>query len=129
VDLTQFGLFDLADQRLRWAAQRQEVLAQNIANANTPGFRARDLTSFARLLAATPAATPAQTASGHLPGTLGGRLQATAVRPQNISPDRNDVSMEAELSKVADTETAQQFAAGIYRKYMSLFRLALGRGQ
>ena len=42
------ALFDLADKRLAWVDHRQEVLAQNIANANTPGWLARDLAPFAR---------------------------------------------------------------------------------
>ena len=129
MDASQFGLFDLAEQRLRWAAQRQEVLAQNIANANTPGYAAQDLPSFKSLLAGAGTASPAATRPGHMAGTLGGALQAEAIKAQARSPDRNAVSMETELSKVADTETTQEFATNVYRKYLSLFRLALGRSQ
>ena len=41
------SLFDLADRRLAYLQHRQQVLAQNVANANTPGYRARDLEPFA----------------------------------------------------------------------------------
>ncbi|MBS0561089.1 MAG: flagellar biosynthesis protein FlgB [Proteobacteria bacterium] len=124
------SLLTLAEQRLRWAVQRQEVLAENIANANTPGYAARDLPDFKTLLSgAAGAAVPAVTQPGHLAGTLSDPLRAAPVRPAGRSPDRNTVSTESELSKVAETETTQEFATNIYRKYMSMFRLALGRSQ
>ena len=40
MDPTDIGLFRLAEQRLAWADQRQQLLARNVANANTPGFQA-----------------------------------------------------------------------------------------
>lgn len=45
MDPTKIGLFDLAEKRLVWTAQRQSVLAANIANANTPRFQAREVKS------------------------------------------------------------------------------------
>ena len=53
MDQTQIGLFDLAERRLSWADRRQGLLAQNIANANTPGYRPHDLRSFASTLDST----------------------------------------------------------------------------
>ena len=44
---------ELAETRLRWLDRRQEVLARNISNADTPGYRARDVTPFAQILART----------------------------------------------------------------------------
>ena len=40
MDPKRIGLFDLAERRLAWTDQRRGVLAQNIANANTPGYQA-----------------------------------------------------------------------------------------
>ena len=45
------ALFDLAERRLAWIDRRQGLLAQNIANANTPGYMAKDLVPFAQTLA------------------------------------------------------------------------------
>ncbi len=39
-------LFDLAFRQNEWLAQRQAVIASNVANANTPGYKARDVASF-----------------------------------------------------------------------------------
>src|SRR5262249_23723863 len=46
MDAKHVGLFDLAERRLAWATRRQSVLAQNIANANTPGYKPHDLRPF-----------------------------------------------------------------------------------
>ena len=43
MDLNKVSLFGMMKQRLAWLGQRQEVLAQNIANADTPGYRPRDI--------------------------------------------------------------------------------------
>jgi flagellar basal-body rod protein FlgB len=124
--MAEIGLFALAERRLAWVAQREAVLARNIANAATPGFQPSDLPSFARTLDRAASIAPAQTAPGHLPGSSGGPLQPVK---QNAAhgPDGNGVALDAQLSQVADTETAQSLVTTIYKKYLGLFSLALGR--
>ena len=123
--MTEIGLFTLAEQRLAWADQRQAVLAQNIANASTPGFQPSDLPPFARALENAASVAPVRTQPGHLAGTSGGPLQPV-VEKEAHGPDGNGVALDAQLTKVADTETAQSLVTTIYKKYMSLFSLALG---
>ena len=105
-----------------------QVVSQNIANADTPGYAAKDLPEFARVLSRTTVPQPVRTDPRHLPGTQGPDPRARAVR---LAPERtpadNAVQIERELMKVSDTETQHSLALGIYRKYMSLFRTALGR--
>ena len=43
MDLSQIPLFAALSKRMSWLADRQAVLAQNVANADTPGYAARDL--------------------------------------------------------------------------------------
>jgi flagellar basal-body rod protein FlgB len=126
MDPMQTGLFALAEQRLAWTDRRQALLAQNIANASTPGFRPSDLPPFAQTLART-AAAPARTQPGHLAGTAGDPLQPDrSVLPAARAPDGNAVALDEQLTKVADTETTQAMVTTIYKKYLSLFSLALG---
>src|SRR5277367_3695919 len=55
---THIDLFNLAEQRLAWADRRQAVLAHNVANANTPGYKPHDLRAFADMLGGTSAVEP-----------------------------------------------------------------------
>lgn len=128
MDLLRGSVLDLADRRMRWLDRRQQVLAQNIANADTPGWTARDLRPFAAAMADSTGVIAARTQPMHQAGPHDPMLQATALTPVVArGPNGNTVSMEEQLMNVADTESAQSTAVNIFRKYMGLFRLALGR--
>src|SRR3954451_1883286 len=128
MDPSKIGLFDLAEKRLTWTAQRQTVLAANIANANTPGYQARDVTPFAQVLAATGTLAPSQTQQNHLSGTPPIGLASLTRQPsQARGLDKNAVALDEQLTKVADTETTQSLVATIWKKYVGMFGLALGR--
>ena len=71
MDPKRIGLFDLAERRLAWADRRQAVLAQNIANANTPRFKPHDLKSFATTLGDAVGVAQVRTHPNHLTGTAG----------------------------------------------------------
>ena len=126
MDPNRIALFALADRRLAWADRRQQLLAQNIANADTPGWRARDLKSFADTLSGkTLAMAPVATEAGHLPATASARLDTTRTS-NDRAPDGNSVQLDDQLSRVADTETTQALVTGLYTKYLGMFRTALG---
>ncbi len=130
MDASQIGLFGLAERRLGYLERRQQVLAQNIANADTPGWRPRDLRPFKATLAQTGGTAMLQTRPNHLAGTgptSAGDLD-TSARPSALAPDGNAVSVEDQLMKVADADSSQQLVTNLYQKYLGLFRLALGRG-
>jgi flagellar basal-body rod protein FlgB len=112
MDPSRIGLFDLAEKRLAWTAQRQGVLATNIANANTPAFQARDVQSFQSMLAGT---------------AQQGLASLTTDLPKARALDGNAVALDQQLTKVADTETAQALVTTIWKKYMGMFSMALGR--
>jgi flagellar basal-body rod protein FlgB len=118
-------IFSLAEQRLAWVEHRQSLLAQNIANADTPGWRTRDLKPFDALLAGS-ALVPARTSPLHLVGAGTSAITATA-RNAERAPDGNAVAIDQELAKVADTESTHELVTELYLKYQGLFRTALGR--
>ncbi len=125
VNPTGIGLFQMAERRLAWAGQRQAVLAQNVANANTPGYQPRDVAPFAAMLGSV-APGLAATAPGHMQPAAGA-AGLRHVRPRERAPDGNAVSLEDQLVKVADTSSTQELVANLYRKYHGMFRTALGR--
>ena len=120
------GLFDLAERRLAWIDRRQGLLAQNIANANTPGYQSKDLLPFAQTLArAMPEL--ATTNPLHLNGSADAGGAVSRERPTERAPDGNAVSLEDQLTKVADTENAQALVSNLYKKYLGLFHTVLGK--
>ncbi|MFL5288156.1 MAG: flagellar basal body rod protein FlgB [Rhodopila sp.] len=129
MDPTRIALFDLAEKRLNWTAQRQNVLAANIANVNTPGYQARDITAFDKVLDGAVAVAPVQTQPGHMAGTLSSSAAAlTRDQVSTRSLDRNGVTLDEQLVKVADTETTQNLVTNIWKSYMGMFSTALGKG-
>jgi flagellar basal-body rod protein FlgB len=117
-------LFTLAEQRLSWVERRQALLSENIANADTPGWRARDLKPFDAVLSGATLA-PARTSPMHLVDA-NGAAPVTAATASERAPDGNAVSLDTELAKVADTESTHELVTDLYLKYQSLFRTALG---
>jgi len=128
MDSRHIGLFDLAERRLAWADRRQAVLAQNVANANTPHYKPHDLKPFATVLGAANAVAPLRTQPSHLAGTVAVRSPDESVdRTHAQSPDGNAVGLDEQLVKLADTETTHSLVTTIYRKYLGMFGMALGR--
>lgn len=126
MDTTDIGLFRLAERRLAWVDQRQRVLAQNVANADTPGYQPRDVSPFSASLGAAGAEL-VRTDPSHLSGNPGGGASSMRAKAPGRSPSGNGVSMEEQLGKVADTASTQELVTNLYRKYQGLFRTALGR--
>jgi flagellar basal-body rod protein FlgB len=129
MDPTKIGLFDLAEKRLAWTVQRQNVLASNIANVNTPGYQGRDVENFSKVLAGTSTVAPVQTQPGHMAGTAQIGLASLITDPPRArSLDGNTVALDEQVTKVADTETTQTLVTSIWKKYMGMFNIALGKG-
>lgn len=109
-------------------AQRQIVTARNIANADTPGYRAADLPAFADSYRDGPAPAMRQTRAGHLPppAWADGAIRPITVEGQ-ASPNGNSVSLEAEMVRAAELKRQHDMAIGIYRSALNLMRSSIGR--
>ncbi|MFT9341734.1 MAG: flagellar basal body protein, partial [Acetobacter sp.] len=125
--LTHSGtdLFSLAERRLQWLESRQSVLAGNVANANTPGYVSKDVTPFAGVLQNQMTMAMVQTEPGHMVGP-GNTALARKTAGGTASIDGNEVRLEDELGKIADTNDQQRFATTVYTRYMGMFSTALG---
>ncbi len=123
---TQIGLFDLAEKRLAWVDQRQELLSQNIANADTLGYQPKDLTPFALALGqAAPGLV--RTSAMHMAGPNNGVPVDRKQRPAERAIDGNAVSIEDQLVKIADTDGTQALVTNLYHKYMGMFHNVIGK--
>ncbi|EWY37145.1 flagellar basal-body rod protein FlgB [Skermanella stibiiresistens SB22] len=134
MDLGNTGLFKLMKGKLDWLTERQQVLAQNIANADTPKYRPNDLTAFTfdRALGQSQRLAPRLTAVGHMAGP--GSARGNDVRQDKpksnyeVAPDGNAVVMEEQMTKIADTGMTYQLVTNLYRKQVGLVRTVIGRG-
>lgn len=129
-------------QQMKHLSQRQRVIAENIANGETPGFKAREVEApdFSALLAAQngAAGTPRvarpriQITSGM--AALGAQpLQAgsAVIADKDVSetkPDGNNVTLEEQLLKMGQVQADFAAMTNLYRKQMALLKTAIGRG-
>lgn len=123
-------VFRIASAMARHAGTRQAVIAQNMANADTPGYAARDIPSFQALVGADAAGfIPRATRPTHrFPGTAEPAF-APRDRPGAApDPNGNSVALETEMIHAADTMRQHDRALAIYRASLSILRGALGRG-
>lgn len=122
------NIFGIHEQALVVRAKRAEVLAANIANADTPGYKARDI-EFKTVMQQVqqPAATLKVTHSQHIGNQTGGVHAALAYRiPSQPSLDGNTVEVQAEQARFAqnalDYQASVQFVNGKISSYLSALR-------
>jgi flagellar basal-body rod protein FlgB len=125
-------LLSILRERMSWLHQRQDVLSQNVANADTPGYVARDLKpqDFSQALRGETFRGGMMTATNvrHISMTPSeaSRFDDIATPDQASNPNGNAVSLEQEMIKVADTQAQFQAAANLYAKAMTLMKTAIG---
>ena len=128
MDVTGNSPIALAERRLAWLDTRQRLLSQNVANADTPGYRPSDAVPFRQLLSRSrPQAAMMTTDARHI---MPARAVAQAVQDRQLverTPNGNAVSLDDQAIRVAETDQAHALALGLHRKYIGLFRAALGR--
>ncbi len=133
MDLGKTALFEMMKGRFAWLGERQQVLARNIANADTPGYRPRDLEPFRfgeMVRSRAGHLNMEMTSSVH----LGGRRQPIQEfadrehrRPFETTPAGNSVILEEQMAKVNETSVAHKLTTQLYRKHLGMIRMALGR--
>ncbi len=124
--LDGMSFFALASKRLDWLAARQKVVSENIANANTPGFRAKEVSGFEALLAGRQAGI-ATTDPRHITSS-GGRHEATRVIDDPVawerSIDGNSVVLEQQTVKASEISESYRLATQLYRKGHELLTMS-----
>lgn len=118
--------------RMHWHQERQRLLAENVANADTPGFKPRDLAPMQGQPAnGAPRAqlAMATTNPAHV-GQAGGGASAFRMsdsRKYDTRPAGNAVSLEDEMLKVAANQMDYQAAASLYSRSLALLKSAVGK--
>jgi flagellar basal-body rod protein FlgB len=130
--ISDLPILAMLKSRMQWHQERQQVLAENVANADTPGFRPHDLapTQAAEPGQAFAALTLARTTAGHLAGSSAGtRARFPTDRSgYEVRPAGNAVILEEEMMKVAANQMDFQAATALYGRSLGLIKTALGKG-
>jgi flagellar basal-body rod protein FlgB len=112
------------------ATVRQTVISQNVANADTPGYRARDVTDFASQVDGGGMAFSARlTRPGHVPfgpGATGQEVRETSALGAE-TPNGNTVALEDQIMRAAQVKQSHDMAIGVYQKSLDILRMSLGR--
>ncbi|MEZ5811870.1 MAG: flagellar basal body rod protein FlgB [Rhizobiaceae bacterium] len=110
-------IFGLAAQQAQWLTVRQTAVASNVANANTPGYRAVDVQPFADLLDNKLIAQTA-THSAHFGGSSSAyAIKAAEVGGRAVDPNSSSVKIEEELVKSGDIAKAYQLNTAIVKSF------------
>jgi flagellar basal-body rod protein FlgB len=134
VDLLNTGYFSILRQRLDFLGERQKLVAENLANASTPGYRPRDLDTkaFERAIEAQARVTSggrlamARTQDGHMPQAraVSGQVRTEKVNDAEVTIDGNAVVIEEQMLKAAETRMAYETSLAMYQKGLQLMRTA-----
>lgn len=124
-------VFRMAHAMAVHAGTRQAAVAQNVANADTPGYRPMDVTPFAQFYKGQPgrfSTSLRATRAEHL-GGLQSEVSIETSRPDKIpDPNDNSVSIEQEMLKAVEVRRQHDRAIAIYKSNLGLLRTAIGRG-
>ncbi len=128
--ISDIPILAMLRERMQWHQARQQVLAENVANADTPNYQAKDLAppNFERELH-TASLELTRTESGHIAAVGGGSEFATDESGRyEITPRGNSVTHEDEMMKVATNQMDFEAAASMYTHSLAMIKLALDRG-
>lgn len=122
------NIFRTAHAMAVHAGTRQTILARNMANADTPGYTARDLPPFAEIVGGSPSDFGLRASRpGHM-GTDGGRFSSNIIdRADERDPNGNSVSLETEMLHAVETRRQHDRALAIYKSSLTVLRAAIGK--
>ena len=133
--ISDIPILSMLRTRLQFAQERQRVLAENVANSDTPNYRARDLVAptFEApgeiSMATVSSVSLTRTESGHIAGlgASGSKFGTESKGNYDIRPTGNAVNLEDEMMKVAANQMDYQAATALYTRSLNLLKVALGK--
>ncbi len=126
------ALMRMLSTQMGYTTERQGVLAQNMANVDTPAYSARDLKKldFSKMASLeSKRLEMAITAPQHSGGTLGNKMRIQDEKnrkPFETTPTKNSVVLEEQMAKISDNNAQFQMSSTLLKKYTQLYRTAAG---
>src|SRR3954468_17433152 len=130
--ISDLPIFSMLRTRMNWHQERQRLLAENVANADTPQYRPRDLAplDFGRQVQqASGQLQLALTSPTHLSPSATSAFATERPGKYDVRPAGNAVNLEDEMMKVAANQMDHQAAISLYSRSMGLLKTAIGKGQ
>jgi flagellar basal-body rod protein FlgB len=132
MNLEKIPLFAALTEKMKWLTARQKVLAQNIANSDTPNYRARDLKPLEfREMIDAPKDKSVQINRTNTKHIYVDEIKTYDIQinrdASDVTPSGNAVLLEEEMMKVADTQIQYELTTSLYRKNLGMLKTALGR--
>jgi flagellar basal-body rod protein FlgB len=130
--ISDIPIFSMLRTRMRWYQERQKLLSENVANADTPNFTPRDLAplTFDKKVSQAPSdVVLARTDLHHLAGSAAadaGGFRTDRKGGFEVRPDGNGVGLEEQMMKVAENQMDYQTATALYSRSLGLIKTALG---
>jgi flagellar basal-body rod protein FlgB len=128
--ITDLPILSMLRERMEWHQERQRVLAENVANADTPNYRARDLAppDFSHVLRVASLGLD-RTNPLHITGQGGGGSEFTTDSSgrYQIRPRGNSVTHEDEMMKVASNQMDYEAVTSLYTRSLALIKIAIGK--
>ncbi len=120
--MANMALFDLAARNAQWLGARQAVIASNVSNAHTPGFKAMDMRPFEETLARTQL-TMTATTSGHLTSRDGSPALGSAREASGWDAvySGNSVNLEQQMLKAGEVARAHSLNANIVKAFHRMY--------
>jgi flagellar basal-body rod protein FlgB len=127
--LTDIPILSMLRTKMQWHQERQRILADNVANSDTPNFRPHDLVEPNFDTMGPAAATPmlVRTDQGHQASIESGASYARTSSGFQIRPAGNAVDHEGEMTKVAGNQMDFQAVSALYVKSLGLLKIAVGK--
>lgn len=115
---------------MQWHQQRQRLLAENVSNADTPGFKPRDLvrpTPEGLAAGGSASLSMTRTNAAHIAVSGGGGQFEGKPAAYETRPTGNAVNLDDEMMKVANNQMDYQAATSLYSRSLGLLKTAIGR--
>jgi flagellar basal-body rod protein FlgB len=125
------GLFSALKTKMNWHQTRQRTLAENVANADTPRYQAKDLKPLdfkSRTPGGPGPVRLATTDARHIGGGSGtSPFKNGGDRPFEVTPNGNAVNLEDQMMRVAENQMDYQAVTSLYQRGIGVLKTAIGR--
>ncbi len=127
--ISDIPILSMLRERMQWHQARQQVLAENVANADTPDYQAKDLAPLSFEQELSTASVGLTTTDPHhiVPVSDGTQFATDSSERYEVRPRGNTVTHEDEMMKVASNQMDFEAATSLYTHSLALIKLAIGR--